>query len=1074
MSFSLETWKEQTRAGLRNLGGWLARRRARDAPYLLYGALCGAALAPLATAAAGGELLPVMTALAGVAGGVGGNLIAEQVARAKEHADQRALARWAAQNAPNNPELRAALDAVLSELEVVAEARRALGEEGEAWFVPALREELARLGNLPRFEAALGGVFVAGDVHGDVVTGRKTTGFDQRGQHVERQLYVTGDYVDRRGTPSPEPSPSPEALRHAYLHRLFELVRRLPLTGIDPKAASDEGAGELQLAAVYTALLTQRPAPGEGPPRAAARGDRELGGAEARRLSVVELLNKTPRLVLLGEPGGGKSTFVSFLALCLAGEALGDADVNLARLIAPLPAEEREEKPQPQPWDHGALLPVRVVLRDLAARGLPEPGRPVGAETLWDFIVDELPGPLADYAPYLKKELLEQGGLILLDGLDEVPDAGRRRVQVKRAVADFARCFPGCRFLVTSRTYAYQRQDWKLEGFDEALLSPFTRAQVDAFVDGWYAHVAAVRGMDADDAHGKAALLKSAIGGSERLAELAARPLLLTLMASLHAWRGGSLPEKREALYADTVDLLLDQWESPKVVRDAAGGPLLRQPSLAEWLKVDRAVVRAELNRLAFEAHRDQPQLKGTADLRQERLVALLMRVARNPEVNPARVEEYLRDRAGLLAARGEGVYTFPHRTFQEYLAACHLTDHGFPDALADLLRADPERWREATLLAGAKASRGTASAAWNLAEALCYREPPGEGDPCTDADCWGALLAAQTLAENEKERLAQVSARNRPKLERIRRWLLAIVAGGRLPAVDRAQAGQALALLGDARDFDALVTVPAGPFLMGSADDDEMAFSAEKPQHQVTLPAFKIGTYPVTNQQFGAFVAAGGYGERRYWTEDGWVRKEHDGWREPRAFGAPFDLPNHPVVGVSWYEALAYCGWLTEVWRAQGLIGMEEVVRLPTEAEWEKAARGTDGRRYPWGADPDRERANYGDAGIGSTSAVGCFPGGASPYGCLGMAGNVWEWTSSLWGESLGKPDFVYPYNASDGRENLEAEDAVLRVLRGGAFIDFERYLRCAYRFRYFPYLRLDDVGFRVVVSPISPPSGL
>ncbi|MCP4534753.1 MAG: hypothetical protein GY831_26475, partial [Delftia sp.] len=284
---------------------------------------------------------------------------------------------------------------------------------------------------------------------------------------------------------------------------------------------------------------------------------------------------------------------------------------------------------------------------------------------------------------------------ILLDGLDEVPDAHQRRAQVKQIVNGFAADFSRCRFLVTSRTYAYQRQDWKLDGFSEVVLSHFTPAQVVRFVDGWYDHVGAVRGMDPDDARGRAVLLKTAIERGERLAELAARPLLLTLMASLHAWRGGSLPERREELYADTVDLLLDQWEGSKVVRDAAGKPLLRQPSLAEWLKVDRAVVRAELNRLAFEAHRDQPELVGTADVSQERLVAALMNVARNPDVNPSRLVEYVRDRAGLLAARGAGVYTFPRRTFQEYLAACHLTDHGYPDDLADLLRAAPERWRE-------------------------------------------------------------------------------------------------------------------------------------------------------------------------------------------------------------------------------------------------------------------------------------------------------------------------------------------------------------------------------------------
>jgi predicted NACHT family NTPase len=225
----------------------------------------------------------------------------------------------------------------------------------------------------------------------------------------------------------------------------------------------------------------------------------------------------------VGEPGSGKSTFVNFVALCLAGEALGDGDANLAVLTAPLPAKGRDEKPQPQPWDHDALLPVRVVLRDLAARGLPASVQRVSGDVLWGFIVSELGETLAEYAPYLKAELVERGGLILLDGLDEVPDAHQRREQVKQAVQDFAACFPRCRFLVTSRTYAYQRQDWKLAHFAEVVLSPFTPAQAVRFVDGWYAHVGALRGMDAQDAQGRATLLKAAIQRSERLAELAAR-----------------------------------------------------------------------------------------------------------------------------------------------------------------------------------------------------------------------------------------------------------------------------------------------------------------------------------------------------------------------------------------------------------------------------------------------------------------------------------------------------------------------------------------------------------------------
>jgi predicted NACHT family NTPase len=303
------------------------------------------------------------------------------------------------------------------------------------------------------------------------------------------------------------------------------------------------------------------------------------------------------------------------------------------------------------------------------------------------------------------------------------------------------------RVLVTSRTYAYQRQDWKLNGLSEAVLAPFDAAQIHQFVERWYAYVGQVRGLWDDEVQGQAVLLNAAIATNPRLYELATRPLLLTLMASLHAWRGSTLPERREALYADAIDLMLDQWESRKLRRRADGTYEIIEPSLAEWLRVDRQTMRGMLDRLAFGAHRDQPNLVGTADIAQDRLVAALMRVNLNPDARPARLIEYLSQRAGLLEPRGVGIYAFPHRTFQEYLATCHLTDVGFPDELAELVRAEPNRWREVVLLAGAKAARGTVSAAWTLAEALCFREPPYQKEE-DEAGYWGALLAA---AEWEK-----------------------------------------------------------------------------------------------------------------------------------------------------------------------------------------------------------------------------------------------------------------------------------------------------------------------------------
>ena len=230
------------------------------------------------------------------------------------------------------------------------------------------------------------------------------------------------------------------------------------------------------------------------------------------------------------------------------------------------------------------------------------------------------------------------------------------------------------------------------------------------------------------------------------------------------------------------------------------------------------------------------------------------------------------------------------------------------------------------------------------------------------------------------------------------------------------------------------LVHVPSGWFRMGSDKTrDTMAEDYETPQHWLWLPGYWIGKYPVTNVQYLAFVRATNHRMPRHWKDD----------------QIPSGKTNHPVRHVSWPGAQAYCRWLTTV--------TGKHYRLPTEAEWEKAARGADGRIWPWGdVRPTEKHCNF-SLNFRGTTPVGMYPLGASPYGIMDMSGNVWEWTSSLH-----KP---YPYDAADGRED-DNEVAGRRVLRGGSWDSFDNGVRAAIRGNGSPDLWDGTGGFRCVRS--------
>ena len=242
------------------------------------------------------------------------------------------------------------------------------------------------------------------------------------------------------------------------------------------------------------------------------------------------------------------------------------------------------------------------------------------------------------------------------------------------------------------------------------------------------------------------------------------------------------------------------------------------------------------------------------------------------------------------------------------------------------------------------------------------------------------------------------------------------------------------------------LVRIPAGEFLMGSDPaKDKNAHINEQPQHTIDLPEFYIGKYPVTNAQYAAFVKSTDHRVPYHW-KDGEI---------------PSGKADHPVVNVSWYEAIAFCDWLSKK--------TDKDFSLPSEAEWEKAVRGVDGRIYPWSdKPPSHDLCNFGLHVKGTTPVGKYSPKGDSPYGCADMVGNVWEWTRSQWGTDRVKPEFGYPYDPEDGRENLVARHDVCRVLRGGSSPSLY-YIRCAYRRYWPPHVCGTWSGFRLVASPFT-----
>lgn len=845
---------------------------------------------------------------------------------------------------------------------------------------------------------------------------------------------------------------------------------RLPLraaTGASGRGL--QNASMLSLSRLYVGLDTDLSAPDSvvaAALKAARRGEfwpfplpreRHLKEADARGVRMVTLMEAAilrRSQVLLGASGSGKTTFVNFLAHALA---TGDL-----KCLEGWPASERD------------YLPILVSLRDFAAWiGAHTASQPPSASLLSGFVLRDLRERNLSFAVEPLQGALERGeALLLLDGLDEVPAAALQ--SVRESIQDCSIRYASCRSLVTCRALAYEHPDRQLSErrFPKTRLRPFDRQQIERFIDAWSATNTGNGPTDAAPAREKARALRTAVQRPDLL-RMSSNPMQLTVMALVHGCRG-ELPESRARLYEEAVGILLWHWESEGPDGELGLSDLLHQA------RRDRGDLIELLECLSYEicaggdvGARIVYEERGlVAGIGEQDLVKALRHLHPRKRLDWAQaVADTLKLRTGLMVEKQPGVFRFLHRTFQEYLAGAHLAHFlDFPERAAELV---PKwaGWREIILQAVGFLIHNQREVARPLllVERLCPPQAPSD-----DAGGRRIWLAGEVLLEIGLSRVRDTT-RGVRLLEQVSHRLAAIVERGALQVPERAQVGDVLGVLADPR-FDktrfhlpasfrgerekaiGLVIVESGAFSMGSRDDDRDAQRDEVGNISTVTVDYRywIARYPVTVGAFAGFIRAGGYDSADWWTAAGFkwcrdrVRREPDGWSEQAAF------TNRPVVGVSWFEAAAYTRWLdVQLRRRAGDVPENYLMRLPTEAEWEKAARGFLGRRYAWGDDWDGGRANAADS-VGRAATVGMFPDGETPAGIQDLSGNVREWCLSAY-----RP---YPYKADDGRNAADAPG--MRVLRGGSWSQGPGSARCACRCARLPDISRQDAGFRLVLS--------
>jgi hypothetical protein len=810
-------------------------------------------------------------------------------------------------------------------------------------------------------------------------------------------------------------APRPGRDWSAYLRKVIDSFGSIDVAGVSAGAGSDREGRHYPIESIYTALRARRLSPRRAAAQREHEKDETVPWAPVAPLHLSELLPGSPRLLIVGAPGSGKTTFLHMIAAMAARDRRGDA----------CPGGETWSKQYlglDESW--GRRLPVFVRLSRVAdeLRAKSGPEHPDDRTRLLRAIEAEYPGPTRER---WETALRSGEAALLLDGLDEVADP-KLRGRLWNVFRDAVTEWRETPVVVTSRPFGTKAV---LElGFEAAEVEPFDAKEIDEFTRRW---VAALHRLPWEAPLGAEAeayrrLLRDAILERREIRRLAANPVMLTCLCVVHHNEKKALPEGRGQVYKAVITWLI-KARSPLRAEQGYSDELARKAFRALALalmgpgKGERKHVEVAMDEAAKAVEgvfaRERPESKAAE--RQRTAEAWLRFECEGSHI----VEEVGAERL-----------RFWHPTFLEYLAAEAL--HGAGDEAAEKRgelrwwpvisrRLEDPQWRETldlfpSCLLDVDAGERRVDLLLERAVEL-FREK--KADLASQARTFGVL--ARVLDPLKVYRFTAQPDVQAVYEETRQASLDALTPEGAKKVAWRARLEIAEAL--------------------GKAGDPRLDPRENRPLPIPGRPEVLLGKYTVTVQEYGEFVAARGYEVQRFWEAAGWEFRQEGEWSEPYGWAAQVERQNRPVVGVSWYEACAYCRWRSE--------DMPETVRLPTEEEWEAAARPAKGD-YPWGKpEPTAEHANFGK-NVGRPSPVGVYPVGAGRGGHLDLAGNVWEWCADEVSsdEGLGER----------GRDSS-------RPLRGGSSWGGASYLRVDARNRLPASSRFDSVGFRVCVAPAS-----